>query len=273
MKRFISLMLALMMLVSAFAVFPLTASAAENTLTVTCRGQVLGEVEVGSEFIFRVKMSSAGYRIYSGQAEVRYDSEHVQLVEHGTVSGGSVNMNAYSFPARVRNASLYTSYFDTKNRVNYNFYRMTGIAAFDISEEYLKLRFKAIAPGTTELRHYAEIFTTYVDNKDVRLFYFDKGNDKLDDIPYMVPSIEPALGLIGDADGDGTVGVTDATYIQYLTAGAQNPYKALNTDANSDGSIDLRDALAILRYKAKMPTDTPIGEWVYASEQGTADGQ
>lgn len=273
MKRFLSLLLTVALVACAFAALALHTTAATaddaatgaNKLTVTCRGLTLGEVAVGNEFIYHVAMNSAGYSIFGGQAEVNYNSAYVKIVEHGPVrSNGSVSMSEYCFPTRITNSSLAASYFDTQNQINYNFAKVSGVGSFTESDHFFKIRFKAIAPGTVEIRHYA---TSFYAKNATRLFRFDKGNDQLDPIPYTLCSIEPATALIGDADGDYELTVMDATFIQKVTAGAKNAYNKTNADANKDNAVDLKDALTVMRYKAGIATNTQIGEWIFTSEQ------
>ena len=266
MKKFLCLILAFILTVCTLAAFPMNTAAATaaNTLTVTCHGQVLGEVEVGNEFIYHVAMNSGGLSIWGGEAEVNYDDAYVQVVEYGTLrSNGSVNMSEYCFPARIINSSLAADYLGTKNQINYNFAKVGGVGAFTEDDSYFKIRFKAIAPGTVEIRHYARSFYSGL---STRLFRNDKGNEKLDPIPYTLCSIEPATAFIGDADGDYNLTVMDATYIQWLTAGLDSTYSMTNTDVNTDGDVNLRDALCILRYKAGVATGTDVGKWIFDSE-------
>ena len=99
MKRLLCVLLIVALAASMLTAFSLSASAAGGTLTVTSQGEILGEVEVGNEFIYNVAFSSAGYTVASGQGVVNYDSRYAQFVEYGPLkSDGSINMSAYSFP-------------------------------------------------------------------------------------------------------------------------------------------------------------------------------
>lgn len=270
MKKILSLVLAVAVIASMLTVFSVnTAAANNNTLTITCRGETLAQVEVGNVFILHVGLNSGGYPVQMGQGEVRYDSDYVRVVEHGTVrSDGSVYMDAYSFPDYIRNTNLVSNYTDRKNEILYNFVKYNGSGVFsDVNDHYFRVRFKAVAPGTTEVRHYFSLLSTIVDNRQVRLIYNDKGNDQLDPIPYSISTVEPAVGYIGDADGDYNLTVMDATFIQLVTAGENRSYSLTNADVNSDGEVNLKDALNILRYKAGITVNGNIGEWIFASEQ------
>ena len=270
MKKVLSIILAIAAIASMLTLFSVNTAAANNdTLTITYKGETLAQVKVGNAFIFRVGLNSGGYPVQMGQATVRYDSDYVQIIEHGPVrSNGSVNMDAYSFPVSIRNMSLVTNFTGIKNEILYNFSKYNGVDVFsDVNDHYFKVRFKAIAPGTTEIRHYFQRLSCIVDNKVVNLIYEDKENDQLDPIPYTLSTVEPAIGHIGDADGDGEIAITDATFIQYITAGKNYSYNLTNTDVNNDGEVNLKDALNILRYKAGATVDGNIGEWVFESEQ------
>lgn len=276
MKKILRLILAVTLIASLLAGYSLQSAAFDadeaelgesRLLTVTCRGQVIGEVEVGNEFIYRVSLNSGGYSVMGLNAQVRYDSSKAELIEYGPVNGsGEVNMNTYSLPSRIRNSNLLTNYFGVENEINYNFSKFYGVGAFTDSDPFFKVRFRALQPGTVEIRHY--IYDCYWMNsmKVVKLISNDKGNEQLDPIPYTLCEVEPSSAYIGDADGDYDLTVMDATFIQYLTAGQYSQYKLMNTDVNGDSEINLRDALAILRYKAGMETDADIGNWIFDSE-------
>lgn len=80
-----------------------------------------------------------------------------------------------------------------------------------------------------------------------------------------------ALGKIGDADGDMTVNIHDATYIQKYLAkliecGNSNPYVNANPslfesvcDMNHDLKITIKDATAIQKYLAKLLVPSEFG--------------
>lgn len=274
MKRILSLVIIAALIASVFTVFSLNTAAedvdldatgADNKLVITCRRQVLGEVEVGSEFIYNVGLNTAGYPVTIGEGQLRYDDKYVQIVEHGEKrSDGSINMNAYSFPTKIRNTNLVTNYFQYKNTAFYNFNKFAGVSAFTEDDHFFKIRMKAIAPGTVEIWHYAKCFYSGLNTK---LIYDDKGNDQLDPIPYTIRTIEPAAGYVGDANGDYQLSVLDASYIQRVMAGEKLSYNSVSADTNSDGTVNILDAMNILRYHAGLQTKGKIGEWLFASEQ------
>ncbi len=72
---------------------------------------------------------------------------------------------------------------------------------------------------------------------------------------------KPATGKVGDADGDNTIAVTDATAIQRHCANlAVTSFNADAADADGDGTITVVDATQIQRYCANLSTTTNIGE-------------
>ena len=274
MKRILSLVIIAALIASVFTVFSLNTAAqdvdidatgADKKLVITCRRQIIGEVEVGSEFIYSVGLNTGGYPVTIGEGQLYYNEKYVTIVEHGDKrSDGSINMNAYSFPTRVRNSNLIANYFGEKNAAFYNFSKFSGVGSFTEDDHYFKIRMKAIAPGTVEIRHYAKCF--YADMK-TKLIYDDKGNDQLDPIPYTICSVEPATGYVGDANGDYEISVMDASYLQHVSAGEALRYNAVSADADSNGTVNLLDALNILRRQAGLQTKGRIGEWIFASEQ------
>ena len=274
MKRILSLAVIAALIASVFTVFSLNTAAedvdlgdtgADNTLTITCRRQVLGEVEVGSEFIYQVALDSAGYDVSVGEGQLRYDDSYVKIVEHGEKrSDGSINMNAYSFPTRIRNSNLITNYFGEKNTAYYNFSKHSGVGTFTDDQHYFKVRMKALKAGTVDIWHYSVKFSSGLFTS---LITDDISNKQLDPIPYTIRTVEPAQGYVGDADGDWNLTIMDATYLQRISAGENLTYNEVSADADSDGKVDLLDSLNVLRYHAGKQTKGKVGEWIFASEQ------
>ena len=274
MKRILSLVVITALIASVFTVFSLNTAAqdvdlgdtgADNTLTITCRRQVLGVVEVGSEFIYQVALDSAGYNVSNGQGQLRYDDSYVKIVEYGEKrSDGSINMNAYSFPTRIRNSNLITNYFGEKNTAYYNFSKHSGVGTFTDDQHYFKVRMKALKAGTVDIWHYSVKFSSGLFTS---LIKDDAGNKQLDPIPYTIRTVEPAQGYVGDADGDWNLTIMDATYLQRISAGENLTYNEVSADADSDGKVDLLDSLNVLRYHAGKQTKGKVGEWIFASEQ------
>lgn len=268
MKKILCIFLIIAVAASVLTAFSLnTSAAAGNKLTVTANGEVLGEVEVGNEFIYNVAFNSSGYSVLAGQGSIYYDPAYAQLVEYGAVkSDGSINMNAYSFPQRLRNTNLITNYFGQEDEILFNFSKLSGVGAFTEEDHLFKVRFKAVAAGTVNIKFDAKAFYSRIDNTGVYLIRNNKPDEQLDPIPYIVTTVEPSVGYVGDADGDYKLTVMDATYIQLLTAGVDSAYTLINADVDNNGEVNLRDALDILRYKANIATDTQIGEWIFTSE-------
>lgn len=274
MKRILSLVIITALIASVFTVFSLNTAAqdvdlgdtgADNTLTITCRRQVLGVVEVGSEFIYQVALDSAGYNVSNGQGQLRYDDSYVKIVEYGEKrSDGSINMNAYSFPTRIRNSNLVTNYFGEKNTAYYNFSKHGGVGTFTDDQHYFKVRMKALKAGTVDIWHYSVKFSSGLFTS---LITDDISNKQLDPIPYTIRTVEPAQGYVGDADGDWNLTIMDATYLQRISAGEDLTYNEVSADADSDGKVDLLDSLNVLRYHAGKQTKGKVGEWIFASEQ------
>ncbi len=274
MKRILSLVIITALIASVFTVFSLNTAAedvdiedtgADNTLTVTCRKQVLGEVEVGSEFIYHVALDSAGYNVSMGEGQLRYDDRYVKIVEHGEKRpDGSIDMNTYSFPTRILNSNLITNYFGVKNTAYYNFSKFDSVGTFTDDQHYFKVRMKALKAGTVDIWHYA---TSINVDKETKLIYEDVSNKQLDPIPYTIRTVEPAQGYVGDADGDWDLTIMDATYLQRISAGENLTYNEVSADADSDGKVDLLDSLNVLRYHAGKQTKGKVGEWIFASEQ------
>ena len=68
--------------------------------------------------------------------------------------------------------------------------------------------------------------------------------------------------ILGDADGDGSVEIRDATWIQRHDANIEIPFAISKTTADVDGdnNITVMDVTAIQYYLANMKTSYKIGE-------------
>ena len=67
--------------------------------------------------------------------------------------------------------------------------------------------------------------------------------------------------LLGDADGDGTVTILDATAIQrHLASLPTKDYNEKAADADEDNAVSILDATAIQRHLAGLPTNKRIGK-------------
>ena len=66
--------------------------------------------------------------------------------------------------------------------------------------------------------------------------------------------------LLGDADGDGAVTVTDVTLIQRTISGVNaGSLDEAAADVDGNGAVEIIDATFIQRMVAKMDTPYPIG--------------
>ena len=67
--------------------------------------------------------------------------------------------------------------------------------------------------------------------------------------------------ILGDADGDGTVTISDVTAIQRALSEMEvTGYNSQAADVDGDGSVTINDATYIQRYLAELPVDYPIGQ-------------
>jgi hypothetical protein len=61
-------------------------------------------------------------------------------------------------------------------------------------------------------------------------------------------AVEPEY-ITGDANGDGTVNITDAVYlVTYIFGGGPPPVPLLSGDANCDGTVNITDAVYLITY-------------------------
>ncbi|MBQ3417584.1 MAG: InlB B-repeat-containing protein [Ruminococcus sp.] len=75
-------------------------------------------------------------------------------------------------------------------------------------------------------------------------------------------TIQAKNPIIGDVDGDGTVTIIDATYIQRHLASIPIPFEINDkvADTDGDGNVTIIDATMIQRYLASLPYEGKIGE-------------
>ena len=267
MKKFLCIAISLLMLISA-SLISVPAAPEENAmdngvLIVSGNGQNPTEVEVGNEFIVFIGLYAGPDRILNGQVHMEFDTNYVEFVPYELTSddGEDKGIQFYSFPSKIRNAGIVYNY-DTPGVLNYNFTKASGISACnDPSKLFARFRFKATAAGTTDISH---IIQYMINNKEEHIYYKDTPSETIN--PYMVITIEPAEGLIGDADGDHEVTIMDVTYIQRYCAGADLKCDPRFADFTGDDAVSLKDAVVLRKYLVGQPVTADIGEWVFASE-------
>ena len=90
----------------------------------------------------------------------------------------------------------------------------------------------------------------------------DDPTEKPSDDPTEEPTNPPVPAvMLGDADGNNTVNVKDATAIQKVVAGLEVAgYVEAAADANEDGSVNVKDATAIQKWVAGLLEGSNIGK-------------
>ena len=272
MKKLLCIALALTMILTAVFVMP--ASAANDTLTITANGAVVGSVPVGSEFVYRIGLYAGENKLLNGQAYLDYDASYVSYVpfEASYIDYGDeddedddeiiTSIYGYSFPAKIRNGNPVLNTGIT-GQINYNFTHPNGISAFkDSSKLFARFRFVAKKGGTTDITN---TISYMIDVNEQHIYYKEKPDPTVN--PYQTITLETPIALIGDANGDNQITVMDATIIQRAAVGVETSYVRLaNADVNVDGVASLRDAMYIRQYLANLYTGGNVGSGVYASE-------
>ena len=88
----------------------------------------------------------------------------------------------------------------------------------------------------------------------------------------LMCTIACAAGVrLGDADGDETVTITDASAIQRNLAGipTNNGFSKLAADVDGNGEIEITDATYIRRWLAALDTPYTIDEFVESPTEAT----
>lgn len=257
MKKLCSVILCLMLVILSVVSLGAGANAADKgVLTITANGENPVQVPVGSEIVYYVGLYAGEAKIINCQAYIDYDSDYVSVV-HYEPDG---DMESYCFQQKINNTSLVLN-VDNYNIINYNFTKAKGILAFnDPSMMLVRFRFKAIAPGTTDINH---VITYMVNENNQNVYHSSEPNNTIN--PYTVITMEPAQYRAGDADGDHEVTILDATLIQRANAGTGEDLDVVAADVNGDKLATLKDVVAIRRYLAGTPTGI-AGDCVFASE-------
>lgn len=261
MKRLLSLLLSLMLVIGILASAGVYASAADNMLTVTLYDGSSVSVPVGKEILLTTHLDAGPSKLVNCQAYIAYDSNCLSVVPYGTVSStGKINITKYSFPL-VTGGSI-ASNLDRTDGVYYNFSSADGIVALTGKNTMLsRFRFKATAPGKTTI---GTVIEYMLNDDDVRVYYDSVPDPDLN--PVLWDTIEVSEFVHGDADADYEVSIRDITTIQKICAGMDISYDVDAADANDDGTVTLRDAVALRKYLAGSLTDTKIATSYYASE-------
>ena len=89
---------------------------------------------------------------------------------------------------------------------------------------------------------------------------FDKNEPVTEEISIYAKFVP--MSILGDANGDGVVNITDATLIQKHIAEIETLTSdgILVSDVDGDGSVNIKDATIIQKYLAGINTGYPIGE-------------
>ena len=131
------------------------------------------------------------------------------------------------------------------------------------------LREITIPKSVTEIRslgwNYADPggHGTYTKNDDlvIKGYTYSVAESYARDEGFQFVSIGKADKLLGDADGDDSVTILDATVIQrHLASIPTAVYIEAAADADQDGSVTIIDATAIQRWLVQLPTNENIGK-------------
>ena len=247
MKKAIALCITLLMIAAAMMAASITA--ADDVLTVTANGSDAKTYHIGDEIVFYVDLDTGDTVILNGDAEINYDPERLELVEHTAVIRNKESVEAYSFPFEIYYGGI-TLNTDNPGIIKYNFSKSSGIGTF--SDDYTmiaRFRFKVIAAGEADISHRMITLCDYNEN-----YIYHKGVANEAYHPILTTRTMIADLIYGDVDGSGVVDNRDALILDRYIAGWKG-YDALiaspeAADLNLDGKISNRDAILLDRYIA-----------------------
>lgn len=243
MKKVISLCLSLVLL--AAAAFAAPTSAADDRLTVTANHGGAATYEVGDEFVFFVGLDTGSAVIINAECYIEYDANYVELVEYKMPLAGSDCMEGYSFPMKV--APVVVLNAEKPGLIRYNFSAARGFGTFSsVDELFVRFRFRAIAPGQTDITNTIKHLCDYNEN-----YIYHNGVPNEEYQPVTAAKTTPVQFTVGDVDGNGVVDNRDALILDRYVAGWEG-YDALIAvpdcaDLSRDGAISLRDAVMLDR--------------------------
>ena len=274
MKKLISLLICVMMVISVCCVIPFSASAADDTLTIMDDFGHTVSVKVGQDVLYTLCVNAGSDTIISGQGTLRYTPETLDIDlfgEYDVDKNGNVDLyyEDYMLPVVAEAGISLVVNPEIDGFVYFNFSHHKGKFALDSDNSVLlKARFKATAPGEATISTGIEYL---VNTADVKVFDNSVPNATVN--PRVNTSLEAAQYLIGDVDDDWNVTIKDATLIQKICSGSSDPYTLSHADADLDGRLTLKDALGVRKFLAG---NTPsvvgipnfnVGASVFASEQ------
>ena len=272
MKKLLCIAIVLAMVLTTLFVMP--ASAANDTLTITANGTVVGAVKVGSEFLYTIGLYAGEKKILNGQAHLDYDASYLSFVpftatytDYGDADDDTddtlvTSIDAYSFPAKIRDANLVIN-TEHPGQINYNFTKSNGIMVINNPNKFFaRFRFVATKAGTADITN---TISYMIDVDEQQIYYKEKANTTVN--PYQTVTIKEPVSILGDVNGDNQITIMDATIIQRAAVGIETSYTSVNNaDINLDGTVSLRDAMYIKQYLANLYTGANVGSGVYASD-------
>lgn len=274
MKKLLSLMLCIVMVVSVCCIFPLTASAADTLTVMDDMGHTIS-VKVGQDVLYTFYVYAGSAKIMNGQGTLRYTAEKLDIDLFGEYKVDEDTKEVdlyyedYMFPIVSPTPAQLVVNTAIDGYVYFNFSSHKGRFLLDSDDCVLvKARFRATAPGEATISTGLEYM---VNSNDVRVYSNSVPDATIN--PRTNASLETAQYVIGDADGDWNVSIKDATLIQKICSGSSDAYELSHIDTDLDGSVTLKDALGVRKFLAgNTPSvvGTPnfnVGASVFASEQ------
>lgn len=251
MKKLLSFCLVLALLTAV--VFTVPGSAADDVLTVTANGENPRSYQVGDEIVFFVGLDTGSAEILNGQGYVTYDTEHLELVEHKATVLKKTNMQAYSFPIEIYLGNLIFNP-GTPGLIRYNFSSSEGVGTFtSFDQHFVRFHFRVKAAGTADISNTISVMCDYDENY---IYHFDavvEGVQAAFESRTMLATV-----TAGDLNSDGAVNLRDAVILDRYLAGWDGYRDRLvdrdAADIDRDGVIGHADALILDRYVAGWKT-------------------
>ncbi len=262
MKKFISLLLCGLMVISLTVASVSTAFAAE-TASITVDGKSPVSTNVGDVFEYVFCLNASTEKIVNGEAKTIYTSECLELIEEYAydATNREYSVDAYMFPLTYTKSLVYNTAYT--GQILFNFSAARGAAFFDNDNcIFIRAKFRVIDSGDAEISTAIRYMQDTTDEKLFANWVPTKQGIKM-----IGNTSKGKTFMIGDSNASKSITVSDATEIQLYVAQkysqVSKSFDTIAADANRDGSLSITDAtqLQLSIANKTVPKYYRIGGW------------
>lgn len=187
-----------------------------------------------------------GYKAHKADAEnvYYYDvPKDVEVIIWNNFVDGGADKTQDVYLKAMQTKNIYTEYYEPGESETYP----DGLPTFDGMIFIPDLEITSLGPFIGKIIWDGE-------------WYYYYGNGEYGTTPEKEV---PTDNILGDADFNGLVTISDATAIQKYTAGiTPETFSVTLADVNGDKDVNIKDATEVQKHLAWIPVDYPIGDKV-----------